>query len=628
MWTSMQFGGSSISRQYRSLENQLTVIAKQYLDSNQDNGAFTIIINDKPYNVLFSMYALVMQLRTNDLHHRLATRIGDKELSRYCEIITQPNHRYSYNTFIALKKQSESQYKIDEKAICALSGLSEYSAYYDMVSAITQTNPGLFGKMITEAILLAYIAFKVSDEDFFVNNSTVHVLAVYYWASKNSAFSKFKANVNNKVFEKSRKNMSVSKDESFDNFVYRNVKTKFSADLALSLLINNENYFCPHESYYSNIGKLLESVRLQVETSSSAKECYELLYNSYKEGNQLLPKSIIRLMGTDNAESYAYASLTVSLHIPKFVTILNYYVGLLWVYREYYDIGNKDVLDEDTMLKLEDDIKLFSSSINDDSFFFTSKLITLMLPSLMDSLNNQTSDNQSLREDAKDKDKKLTDIKADIRTSEKERKKLEVKVECLENELAHIKSKVELHSKIESIEKQQSIIDRLSTENIKNRDIITDQSRKIRSLQREKEDLKKSINRINTTVQTLNENISRLEDTNTKLSSMSSESSVEFSAYINAIIDKRITIIGARKLHSRMESYGLKNLRLYEEECKNIQLNDIINQDIVVVMTSFIDHSSIAKVGKMCKQYNIKLLNYNNANIDSLIYSIFSEIYR
>ena len=114
-----------------------------------------------------------------------------------------------------------------------------------------------------------------------------------------------------------------------------------------------------------------------------------------------------------------------------------------------------------------------------------------------------------------------------------------------------------------------------------------------------------------------------------KLSVDSFHSSIPIYSYINAIKKYKIALVGGDMMANKLiNEYGLTNIRMYKAGCRNISYEGISDMRLVVVITAFIDHSTEDGAMNACRRHKIPCLKFNYKNVEMLIYSIFSELYK
>lgn len=151
-------------------------------------------------------------------------------------------------------------------------------------------------------------------------------------------------------------------------------------------------------------------------------------------------------------------------------------------------------------------------------------------------------------------------------------------------------------------------------------------NRSISKKDKEIDEAHQKMDKLETEYLELLEKYDREHKLNSQLSIDRQFSSIPMACFVNAIKDKNIVIIGGDHIHSRLRDYGLNNARFYKAGCRELSNEDIINTDMIVIVTPYVDHASIEVVTRAARNHGLKLLNFNNKNADMLICKVFEEL--
>ena len=121
---------------------------------------------------------------------------------------------------------------------------------------------------------------------------------------------------------------------------------------------------------------------------------------------------------------------------------------------------------------------------------------------------------------------------------------------------------------------------------------------------------------------------SKLRDDNSKLLEDRVFNSIPIDCFIKSMISKNIVIVGGDMMIPQIKSAGLTNCRFYSAGCKSITYNDLSDADLVVVFSTYIDHSTSDAVMNIVRDHKIKILRFNSKSVYILIYRMFNAIFQ
>lgn len=217
------------------------------------------------------------------------------------------------------------------------------------------------------------------------------------------------------------------------------------------------------------------------------------------------------------------------------------------------------------------------------------------------------------------------------------------KAKQAERELAEVKTR--LSTQKSKNEKQIAYIENLKNQGITNVKPYKDEIESLKTTLSSKEEeilaLKRAQSRINQAYNELKEAYNRkldscidlekqLKDLNEKLSSAlisSQGNSIPLECYIRAIRNKKIALFGGNMMHSELKNLGFRNLKLFEASNRNMSFNDLAHQDLIVVVTGYMSHSTMQIPKGASEKYNIPIHYFNNKNIQMLIQEMFAIFY-
>lgn len=152
-------------------------------------------------------------------------------------------------------------------------------------------------------------------------------------------------------------------------------------------------------------------------------------------------------------------------------------------------------------------------------------------------------------------------------------------------------------------------------------------------LKRDRNKIKTSFEQLDKQYETLKKQTEEKEQQISLLSSKAEESqsklnSIDIECYINALRNKKITVYGGDMMHSELKGLGMKGLKLIEASNRNISMSDLAYQDLIVVVTGYMAHSTMHIPKNAAERYNVPIYYFNNKNVSMLIQEVFTAVYK
>lgn len=219
-----------------------------------------------------------------------------------------------------------------------------------------------------------------------------------------------------------------------------------------------------------------------------------------------------------------------------------------------------------------------------------------------------------------------------IENMKKVRKAIEARLKVKEDELRKLsvdKSKLDkAYNLIDIEERYTSEVEKtkhLSNELNSAKNMLHTLDRKVKSQKKEIIDYQASLSSSRSEIKALNEKIANLEGAEIRQQAGSYMQNIPMSCFVNAIKDRKVLLLGGDIMYTKINEYGLTNIRFAEAGHKRIYNEDVVGSEIVVVATSFVSHSQCEAVESIAKRNNMDVLYFNNKNVDMLIYKLFEH---
>ena len=181
---------------------------------------------------------------------------------------------------------------------------------------------------------------------------------------------------------------------------------------------------------------------------------------------------------------------------------------------------------------------------------------------------------------------------------------------------------LELETKISELEELNAKLKKKEVKHAIETDRLNDKIAKLEEelevTTREKEAVERELREVNS--QKLDNS-----DDDTKFSFQSKD--IPSNVLYNAIKDKRILLVGGNKIHARIIERGYDNIELLRSDNVNITMHAGQKYDLVVIYTKLVSHSVIERVESELKNSDIPIIRFNQAGINTLLFTIFMYIY-
>lgn len=191
--------------------------------------------------------------------------------------------------------------------------------------------------------------------------------------------------------------------------------------------------------------------------------------------------------------------------------------------------------------------------------------------------------------------------------------------------------------------RQQEIIEELKSQGLTSSKPFEEEIHRLReelkraketaiSLERANGRLKKEKNELNDKVRSLSVQASEASEKLKEVKraaaeNQASKEAVPIEAFVEAIKDKKITLVGGDTMHTHIQALGLNNVKFIKISNHSTPDSDIANSDLVVIITSFVSHVTSTKPKNVAIRYNIPLLYYNSTNVTGLVQEMFAALY-
>lgn len=264
------------------------------------------------------------------------------------------------------------------------------------------------------------------------------------------------------------------------------------------------------------------------------------------------------------------------------------------------------------------------------------KTLELCIQMIACSLEDLVAETEKDKEKSEKQLNELTKIKEMLKT-------YKAKLKQTERDLQE--TKLRLSTQKTKNEKQIAYIETLKNQGITNIKPYTDEIEKLKleveakntelatskrahsKLQQSFQDLRSSYESVVKRSSELEAQVEKLQDKLSTAITYSNGSNIPLECYIRAIRNKKIALFGGNMMHSELKNLGFRNLKLFEASNRNMSFSDLSHQDLIVVVTGYMSHSTVQIPKGAAERYNIPIYYYNNKNVQMLIQEMFAIFY-
>lgn len=181
-----------------------------------------------------------------------------------------------------------------------------------------------------------------------------------------------------------------------------------------------------------------------------------------------------------------------------------------------------------------------------------------------------------------------------------------------------------LRQELESRDKEiQSLTERCNTLSESKQEV----QRNFNKSQKQVEELLQDVNKLGEALAQSREEADRLVSMQQDSVSLQTPSSISLTAYINALKDKNIVVIGGDPTHKKLKNLGMPKLRLYSADKKAYTADQIKSADLVIIATGFISHTAQDNVMGIAKANDVPLIRMESFSANRIIYEAFNALY-
>lgn len=510
-------------------------------------------------------------------------------------------------------------------------GPNRYSYdFFALFKALISNEEELGVEIIAEALTIAFMVVNGSiDEELHCSILHQACAIVYWWAYNNGYYEVYfrHIKVSSKKYE-----FKIKKPKadvvSLEDFVDSLYVTPEAKKLSLQFIENDDAviYFL-----YTHSDDYVEAVLKQCKNPNNnvISSVLNDLINSRLNDKFFSDRAITEFIDRRKLHKYAAFLIACSNYIPWEYSDIE--PDNLLLYMEYitweHPTGRGVSLDKRKRLKLV--LQCFSQLARYQTYAQFVGTFYNSLPVFIKRLEQEITDKQQAEGKAEQLKIRSDNFKGQYKQFEQANKKLRSEIQQLKSEIHTLEGKTVSDMSKDDVEK-------LRKEHKASQDELEDLNRQLNEAQRTIIKLQTKIDKLTGSMDELETEALKAMEERDRLQSLNSElavhrvfNSIPIKCFVNAIKGYSIHLIGGDMMHSKLLEYGLTNITYSKSGCKDLGRSDVINKDLVVVATAYVDHSTVEFLPKQIRlNPNIRVLKYNNKNADGLVYEMFKCLYQ
>lgn len=625
MWTELNTKNMVLAKPYK----QFLQVCREKLKA-ADLDTWTTITNDSKESGLWIVpiisYAAAKTLN-RDSESALATNLSPHMLEVLSERIAEATRTKSTNKGL---KEDEDRIPLELKRAL---GPNRYAYYYmPFFTNIILEKEEVGAGIIAEVLTMAWLTCSDANSGGcpLCNIFNQYLMILYWWAYKNGFYDTYfkYAKVSPKL--KGLKTARPKDGETAREFTSRMYNTKIAQQLMLDIFevsVNNSFDF-----FYNNIDRYVNGVieQLKLEENRRISFVYDTVLNSVLSKDFDITGVNINAY-IDKRKKTKYIAYILSQCVTVPFELYDYDSDSILLYIEYlnWEKPGKKVMGVDRATQFK---SIFIMHARLSQFTAYSQYIGTYyygLPSVVKRLESEIESNKGLEAKVESFRNKSDSFRAQYKRAELECKKLKSEISSLNSTISKLEGQVASDMSKNDIEnliaEHKSLTAKLSDGDNK----LGECQRTVSKLQKKIEKLTKLLDDSETEALKAMEERDRLQSLANELALHRIFNEIPIECFVNAIKKYNILLIGGDMMHEKLRLYGLNNISYAKGGCRDLGRSDVISKDLVVVATTYLDHSTTEFLPKQMKANpNIKYLKYNNANADGLVYEMFKILYQ
>lgn len=499
-----------------------------------------------------------------------------------------------------------------------------------MSDTLMASSVSLMERDFAEAILYSkYIMSLPTELPMSICN--IHCATLYWWMhNADSKFRKTKVtsfNFTNEV--KEFKAVHIEPGVTLRQFLDATFGSTKNGEIAYNYLLDATKHGVG-VAMFNHFGKLLSVVDKQTKVEDSmANFLYDYFDSSYDDISDAYNQYQYEFLRNKKHRRKHVVSAVLLSSILDGITKSGYLVAsssgdAIPIY-EYFNLKTKDLTKQYNKVKIYAlDEYGKNSAINTMLTLFM--CVAELNKSVESDHDRRTREIEHLTSQVEALKTKHSDMRKNFKEVKKSNDELQVNNKKLQSQLNGYKQLEEegvtvkvIEGLRKEIEDKHNEIEKINGKNI-------ELGRTVRRLENEIKAVEEKLDKQENEYLELLDKYDREKELSNKLSLSRAFSEIPTECFVNSIKDKRIVLIGGDMMFPKLQKMNFNNLKCIGAGSRNITTEDVIHADLIVIITAFVDHSTIASAVNAARTNKIKVLNFNNKNVDLLVLEIFKEL--
>lgn len=626
MWTFLNTEDKFVRRSYKFIYDN----CRRFIEQEDLADKMTIPFEGGLIPAINSLVYVATKSIDTSMSESIEKYVSLKDAEAFVKAMPKIKRNENKSRLVTKKGKSDLDKSLETSKLryedrIALGDNSLYVGFSGLIRAILGSKSELAINILAESVVIANMTVNGFGENIYINPFTIHCLILFYcmYSKVNVlGYSKRASTV-----EDSGKTalLRVNEGESFKDLCRRVIKDDYTYDLSMKyveLMMTTPNIT---EIFYDQLDDWMESTRRQAKESKDISDTLvNMLDNIYGARTKITP-AVVKAIGKRHKNDYTVAALAGSAIVTNFVSISSCESLVLYILKQHLDKNNtlisKDNFDFLHAYITEHSDKVLMS-IEYQAYYLMSRSMQLIYKSKEEALNSLTDANKKLEL----ANQRVSEAKQRLRKEVKNCKELKQEVKEQSSKNALLQGKLGLDITPQELEQLRGKISRREEEIKGLREELLSKDRQISRKEKELASVQDKLESAEEDYLELVEKYDRLNEQNSTLALHREYNMIPIECFVNAISNYKIVLIGGDMMFEKIRGYGLTNITLVKAGSKDIKNEDIVNKDLVVLATAFLDHSTMESVPRVAKVNNIELMRFNNKNADMLIYQIFETL--
>lgn len=644
MYIKAELGRYHLDRVCKEIAKRSEYIIHDNMD-HPEQGRMEIKYKDKIYDNTYAILSIMSKVMTvENLSKTIGQYMSSKELCEMASVVVKPTRSTvsRQNTKMHSQKKNNTRFSLtslEDDVAAHLSGDYASMILCVLISAVYNKNKIIYS-LIEEAVETAL--YEIWSEDYGdlpLGYTQINCALLYYWAYKNYPCIEADIDRNDSIaVRKSNKKSTnptvyrkrIREDETLDEFLKEVFGTDKAVEFALKYIDDaHSGHISLGDIEYINIKAGVEALKDQARQNKRVYEKIKQLEKAISDTDKnefnytIISRYIVLNCGIP-AFDMACANMLTSFSIDKILDM--YEMGGCISYLYYmHKRENMEIPDKVKELSAYQ----IATMIDQRDFWVKENFVEIVaaqIPRLVDELenferatNSAKARSEQLESNNQDIKRKVKEIKRQLDEVEKQKREVELQLTQYRNrdKLGFTMSDIEkLKGDIETLEKQ------LEESNKRYSDLARVSSKKDKEIQQ----LTDTLDKTHQEFDELNKRYEEKTQAGEELSIHRQYNMIPIQCFINSIKDKNIVLVGGDVVFTRLQEYGLNNIKTISASKRTVTPDDVSGIDILVIMTSYISHPMTNVAETLAENYGVKVLHFNNKNIEMLVYSLFEEL--